>query len=126
MVGDWVFKWSKNGRTIKIFYFFYYFHVFKKGDDGLVVCKSKTGQIEQYYNPDADPTWLDPTNKSVGLTNSNVQKTSDWLVCSFKREKLNADVNNYFDLIQKEYYVLAAYGKLTGQYLLLNYLFVVI
>jgi hypothetical protein len=86
----------------------------KKGDDGVVVCKSKTGKVEQYYNPDADPTWLVPTNKSVGITNSNVQKTNDWLVCSFKREKSNPDVDNYFDLIQKEYYVLAGYGKLTG------------
>ena len=84
-----------------------------KGDDNVVCCKIAGDQasVEQLYNNGKEPILLDSNNATTGISNPQVSYNNGIISCSFTRQKTNSKVSNYFDLVNKEYYLLLAKGK---------------
>ena len=88
-----------------------------KGEDGVVYCtlSNNGSSVIQAYNPSkVRPVLLDAKNPSIGLSNIKVKFENGKLICSFKRAKHLPGINNYFDLNNK-YYILLALGKLNEE-----------
>jgi hypothetical protein len=69
--------------------------------------------VEHYFNLRKDtPDVLEPSNPTVGLTNSQISVNNGFMTCKFTRVKKNDSVNNYFDLHNK-FYVLGANGAIS-------------
>ncbi len=79
-----------------------------KGNDCVVACKT-SGKVHHYFNPYNNPSFLDVSQPSIGITEARVSINDNWLVCQFKRQKNNLKISNYFDLNEK-HFVLAAFG----------------
>ena len=70
--------------------------------------------VEHYYNEGPYlPDVLDPSNATVGLSNSSIALNNKFLTCKFTRVKKNPAVPNYFDLNQN-FFILAAHGTIVG------------
>jgi hypothetical protein len=65
--------------------------------------------VHHYYNPYNNPDFLVKADKSIGITEVKVTNNNDWLICQFRRQKNSSKTENYYDL-NREYFVLAAYG----------------
>lgn len=82
------------------------------GDDDVVVCKlsSTATNVERYYTTGTTrPGYMNPSNPTLGLSNSNVVYNGSALVCSFRRDKATGGVSQYFD-INNDYFILVARG----------------
>jgi hypothetical protein len=82
----------------------------------VVACRIFGGQgvVEHYYNG-ANPkssALLVATNASIGLSDLSITKNNSALTCSFRRVKFIPGVNNYCNL-NNNYYVLLAGGTST-------------
>lgn len=71
--------------------------------------------IEMYYNKGkTEPVVLNQKRPGLGLKNRKIQVIGDFLICSFERKKSSSLENGYFNLRNKKFHVLAAYGELTS------------
>jgi len=72
--------------------------------------------IENYYNTGKSiPVLLDKEDSSAGLSEIEIEKTGNFVSCSFRRKKNLEGVESYFDLENESFYVLAAYGPLDSK-----------
>ena len=74
--------------------------------------------VQHYYNvyyPSSDSSspslFSDPT---IGLSNANISINNRVLSCLVTRQKNMSGVLNYFDISNKQYNILAAYGQNNG------------
>jgi hypothetical protein len=77
------------------------------------MCLTSSDSVQNYFNPGgSDPSQkVDASNPSLALSNVEITKNGNWLVCKFQRLKKYSVLNTkYFDL-NNQYYVLAAYGS---------------
>jgi hypothetical protein len=91
---------------------YYYSKIFEQGDDDVIVCKSP-GKVEHYYNMGKSPNLLNSANPTVGLSDATVSYENGLLKCTVTRMNSMAGVQNYFDL-NNQYYLLVATGPLSG------------
>lgn len=83
-----------------------------KGDDDVIACKvsGNVGTVERYYNPiNGSPIYMDSSNPTLGLSNTNIISYNSALFCSFRRAKATNGLSRYFDL-NNNYYILFAQG----------------
>ncbi len=86
-----------------------------QGFDNVVLCKNSprdTSVFHYFTQGKFRPGPLDPGNPSVGISNSKVAKNNEYFLCSFNREKISPNVENYYDL-NKKFHLLAATGALS-------------
>ena len=74
-----------------------------------------TNSIEHFYNEGKyDPYVLDPKNPTVGLSNSSVTVSNNFLICKFTRVKKTSAVKHDFEL-DENFFILAACGSIQGE-----------
>jgi hypothetical protein len=88
----------------------------KMGDDCVVMCQHDSSQnidkVEHYFNVKKEtPIVLNPSEPTVGLSNSAISVNNGFMTCKFNRIKKNSQVKNYFDLNNK-FYALGASGAI--------------
>ena len=106
-----MFIWLKN-----IFMLIVYLKTFNQTDDDVNMClyNSANGTVKHYYNKDKNaPGLLLGSNPTIGYSNIVVSYNNGLLTCSFDRVKSISNVQNYFDL-SNNYYLLLANGKTNG------------
>ena len=90
--------------------------IVSQGDDCVVVCKhfkNGTFSIEHYYNREYQPEVLYKPKVSIGLTSPKLKYDNGTLTFSFLRLKSKPEIENYFDLNNK-FYILMAKGLLNN------------
>ena len=80
-----------------------------------MICKNNDGKssVEHYYLNGYLPEYLDPVNPSVGISNSRIMIDEGYMICSFTRDNFVSNVNNYYDTLNFEAYLLVAFGQMT-------------
>ena len=84
-------------------------------DDDVCACKFAKNlvRVERMYNSGSSPVYLNVTERTIGLSNQNMQMTdadNRKLICSFDRLKEMPNQKNYYSVKGKSYYLLVAYG----------------
>ena len=75
-----------------------------------------TNLVQQWYNTGGyvTPSLLSSSNPSIGLSNASILTSNGVLNCLVTRQKSAKDTNNYFDISNKSYNLLVAYGTNDG------------
>lgn len=79
--------------------------------------------VQHWFNQGQSSKILLSTNPFVGLSNLKASLSNNILTCSFTRQKLVQNVQNYFDL-SKSYYLLMAQGPTNLGIIFLIYLLI--
>ena len=85
-----------------------------KGNDEVILCAIPYNLVQHYVNQvHVTPILMNPSNPSIGISNSTVSSKNGWLICSFTRMIFMPNQQNYFDL-SNPYYLLASFGTIAS------------
>lgn len=80
------------------------------------MCKNSPtiSTVEHYYNEGLNAVYLDPLNKTIGLSATSVSVVGSNLTCKFRRQNALSN-SRYHDLNLQSLYVLMAFGAMSGE-----------
>ncbi len=86
------------------------------GDDDVVLITSENNvyNVKHLHNPNGytRPVPIDENNLEIGLSNITVRRENNNIICSFNRVKSLEGYETHFDLNQKKYFILNAWGTI--------------
>ncbi|CAF0906542.1 unnamed protein product [Brachionus calyciflorus] len=93
----------------------------KMPNANVVVCKrgSNLTTIEHYFNDGLVPKYLNPLNKYEGISSTSITVLNRTINCKFTRDNSNSGPK-YLNLNSQKLYLIAGYGPLAGEELLMH------